>query len=186
MVFAKGSGGVSTVDRSIHVMDQIHNFGIWARRHETYLFTQMASRRIVLLFQVEPTRRTDIGVLSNSRRSGNQGVLIQFNSDGTVTWRIDDNRDWSGGDSTTEPFASFAPNGAVLVNENRLYAKGVVNGRVTVGAKRGIYIDDDLIYAANPPVWLFGLYAGTLRRKEDLYQRRSTEPRSQQYFRPDG
>ncbi len=83
---------------------------------------------------------------------GSQPVFIQFNSDGTVTWRIDGDEDWTGGGWTTEPLTSFAPNGAVWVNENKLHIKGVLNGRVTIGAKRDVYIDNDLIYAADPRV----------------------------------
>jgi hypothetical protein len=82
----------------------------------------------------------------------NQGVFIEFLANGNVKWRIDGPTDWSGGDWTTEPLTSFAPNGAVWVNENNLHIKGVLNGRVTVGAKKDIWIDNDLIYAADPRV----------------------------------
>ena len=81
---------------------------------------------------------------------GGQPVFIKFNSDGTVTWRIDGNTDWSGGGWTTEPLTSFAPNGAVWCDENDLHIKGVLNGRVTVGAWKTVWIDGDLTYAADP------------------------------------
>ena len=81
---------------------------------------------------------------------GNKPVFIQFNSNGTVTWRIDGNTDWSGDGWTTEPLASFAPNGAVWCNERNLHIKGVLSGRVTVGARDKVWIDGDLTYATDP------------------------------------
>jgi hypothetical protein len=81
---------------------------------------------------------------------GNQPVFIQFNVDGTVTWRIDGNDDWSGGGWTTEPLTSFAPNGAVWCNEKNLHIKGVLNGRVTVGGKDKVWIDGDITYKDDP------------------------------------
>jgi hypothetical protein len=81
---------------------------------------------------------------------GNQPVFIEFLANGDVKWRIDGNTDWTGGGWTTEPLTSFAPNGAVWVQENNLHIKGVLNGRVTVGAKKTVWIDGDLTYAADP------------------------------------
>jgi hypothetical protein len=82
--------------------------------------------------------------------AGNQPVFIEFLANGDVKWRIDGNTDWTGGGWTTEPLTSFAPNGAVWVQENNLHIKGVLNGRVTVGAKKTVWIDGDLTYAADP------------------------------------
>jgi hypothetical protein len=84
--------------------------------------------------------------------AGNQPVFIQFNVNGTVTWRIDGNPDWSGGGWTTEPLTSFAPNGAIWCNEKDLHIKGVLNGRCTVGGKKTVWIDGDITYAADPRV----------------------------------
>jgi hypothetical protein len=84
--------------------------------------------------------------------SGSQPVFIEFLANGDVKWRIDGNTDWSGGGWTTEPLTSFAPNGAVWCNENNLHIKGVLNGRVTIGARKYIWIDDDITYAADPRV----------------------------------
>jgi hypothetical protein len=81
---------------------------------------------------------------------GNKPVFIQFNSDGTVTWRINGNVDWTGGGWTTEPLSSFAPNGAVWCNENNLHIKGTLKGRVTVGCTKDIWLDDDIVYSADP------------------------------------
>jgi hypothetical protein len=81
---------------------------------------------------------------------GNKPVFIQFNADGTVTWRINGNTDWTGGNWTTEPLSSFAPNGAVWCNENNLHIKGVLKGRVTVGGTNTIWIDNDLTYSVDP------------------------------------
>ena len=81
---------------------------------------------------------------------GNQPVFIKFLANGNVKWRIDGNTDWSGGGWTTEPLTSFAPNGAIWCQENNLHIKGVLNGRVTVGAKKYIWIDDDITYAQDP------------------------------------
>ena len=82
--------------------------------------------------------------------AGNQPVFIQFNANGTVTWRIDGNEDWSGGGWTTEPLTTFAPNGAVWCNEKNLHIKGVLKGQVTVGCKKTVWIDDDITYATDP------------------------------------
>ena len=82
--------------------------------------------------------------------SGNQPVFIQFNANGTVTWRLDGNEDWSGGGWTTEPLTSFAPNGAIWCNEKNLHIKGVLHGQVTVGCKKTIWIDGDITYATDP------------------------------------
>ena len=81
---------------------------------------------------------------------GGEPVFIEFLANGNVKWRIDGNLDWSGGGWTEEPLTSFAPNGAVWCNEKNLHIKGVLNGRVTVGAWRDVWIDDDLTYAADP------------------------------------
>jgi hypothetical protein len=81
---------------------------------------------------------------------GNVPVFIEFLANGNVKWRIDGNTDWSGGNWTEEPLTTFAPNGAVWVNENNLHIKGVLNGRVTVGGKKTVWIDGDLTYAADP------------------------------------
>jgi hypothetical protein len=83
---------------------------------------------------------------------GNQPVFIKFLANGNVKWRIDGNPDWSGGGWTVEPLTSFAPNGAIWCHENNLHIKGVLNGKVTVGAKKYIWIDDDLTYAQDPRV----------------------------------
>jgi hypothetical protein len=83
---------------------------------------------------------------------GNHPVFVQFNSDGTVTWRINGNSDWSGGGWTTEPLTSFAPNGAVWCNEDNLHIKGVLKGRVTIGSSKYVWIDGDITYAADPRV----------------------------------
>jgi len=82
--------------------------------------------------------------------SGNQPVFIEFLANGNVKWRIDGDPDWSGGGWTTEPLTSFAPNGAVWCQENNLHIKGVLNGRVTVGSKKYVWIDGDITYAADP------------------------------------
>ena len=84
--------------------------------------------------------------------AGNQPVFIEFLANGNVKWRIDGNEDWSGGGWTTEPLTSFAPNGAVWCQENNLHIKGVLNGRVTVGAKKYVWIDGDITYKDDPRV----------------------------------
>jgi len=84
--------------------------------------------------------------------AGNQPVFIEFLANGDVKWRIDGNDDWTGGGWTTEPLTSFAPNGAVWVNENNLHIKGVLNGKVTVGCRKTCWIDGDITYAADPRV----------------------------------
>jgi hypothetical protein len=83
---------------------------------------------------------------------GSKPVFIQFLPNGNVSWRIDGNLDWSGGGWTVEPLATFAPNGAVWCNEINLHIKGVLNGRVTVGGTKDVWIDGDITYAADPRV----------------------------------
>jgi len=83
---------------------------------------------------------------------GNQQAFIQFNADGTVTWRIGGNVDWTGGGFTTEPLSTFAPNGAVWCTGINLRIKGVLKGRVTVGGSKDIWLDDDITYSVDPRI----------------------------------
>jgi hypothetical protein len=109
---------------------------------------------------VNVTLPSDLNPLMNAARTGgkwleehghgSEPVFIEFLANGNVKWRIDGNTDWSGGGWTVEPLTSFAPNGAVWCDENNLHIKGVLNGRVTVGATKKIWIDGDLTYAADP------------------------------------
>ncbi|MCX6145290.1 MAG: hypothetical protein NTZ35_18960 [Ignavibacteriales bacterium] len=102
-----------------------------------------------------PSDLTPLKTAANSggkwlQMSGNQPVFIEFLANGNVKWRIDGNTDWSGGGWTIEPLTTFAPNGAVWCNENNLHIKGVLNGRVTVGARKYVWIDGDITYNTDP------------------------------------
>ena len=86
----------------------------------------------------------------NIHGHGHEPVFIEFLANGNVRWRLDGPTDWSGGGWTIEPLTSFAPNGAVWCDENNLHIKGVLNGKVTVGGTKNIWIDGDVTYASDP------------------------------------
>jgi hypothetical protein len=78
-------------------------------------------------------------------------LYIQFNSNGTVTWKRDAGG-WGGGGWTTEPVNSFSPNGVVWVNGKDIHVKGTLNGVMTLGTNQDIWLDGDIVYAADPRV----------------------------------
>ncbi len=87
-------------------------------------------------------------------------VFIQFNSDGTVTWRLGGAADWTGGGWSTTPITSFSPNGAVYLTGANLHVKGTVHRVMTVGVggttgsatEGNIWLDDDVVYKDDPRV----------------------------------
>lgn len=92
---------------------------------------------------------------------GDTDLWLDFNSDGTITYRTG-----SGSDSSlysapvTLPITTFAPNGVVYVDKGNIYMSGTVNGQVTVvagessGSGHGnVYLVDDVLYQNPPMVW---------------------------------
>jgi hypothetical protein len=89
--------------------------------------------------------------IDGGRYINGSNTSITFNADGTVTYVI-------GTDPpVTENLETFAPNGTIIVDGADLRIKGVLNGRVTVGALTGgvsgagdVFLDDDITYAGDP------------------------------------
>jgi hypothetical protein len=85
-------------------------------------------------------------------------VFIQFNSDGTVTWRQGGASDWSGGGWSTIPISSFSPNNAVYLTGANLHVKGTLHGQLTVGVggttgsttQGNMWLDNDIVYKDDP------------------------------------
>ncbi len=90
---------------------------------------------------------------AGGRKFSGGDVELRFNADGTVTWE-----DHATGNSGTDPLNTFAPNGAILVENGNMRIQGSVNGKVTVAAVGGtgsdtagnVFIDDDIVYAQDP------------------------------------
>ncbi|MCP4724743.1 MAG: DUF4900 domain-containing protein [bacterium] len=68
-------------------------------------------------------------------------LYLNFNNDGTYLYKV--------GSSGTWQTASIPSNGVIACNRN-IYVEGVINGQVTIGTTRNIYITDDLVYADDP------------------------------------
>ena len=85
-------------------------------------------------------------------------VFMQFNDDGTVTWRQGGAADWTGLGWTTTSLTSFAPNGAVYLLGANIRIKGTIKGKLTVGvggitgntAQGNMWLDDDIKYKNDP------------------------------------
>lgn len=81
---------------------------------------------------------------------------LQFNSDGTVTYKINiNNTSWT--TAKTVALNTLAPNGVILAERGNVYLKGTVNGKATVVAMRNgitaagnVYITSDIRYNVNP------------------------------------
>ena len=107
---------------------------------------------------INVTLPADLNPLKNAANIGGKyftaggKVFIEFLSNGQVSWRTGGPDDWSGGGWTVEDLTTFAPNGAIWSQNNDVRIKGVVNGRVTVGSNKDIWIDSDVVYAADPRV----------------------------------
>jgi hypothetical protein len=76
-------------------------------------------------------------------------LWVQLNADGTVTWKAG-GASWGGGGWTTEPIATFAPNGAVWCNGSDVHVKGTLKGQLTIGSGNQIWLDDDVVYTTDP------------------------------------
>ncbi len=72
----------------------------------------------------------------------NSNVWLRFNADGTVSGALDPGGPW-----LTRSLSSF--NGVIGTTKNAI-VWGVVNGQATVGARKSIYIADDITYASDP------------------------------------
>jgi hypothetical protein len=88
-------------------------------------------------------------------------VHLEFNGDGTVTYRTGTGKDTSGyGPPTTVDVDDFAPNGIMYVEKGDIYVQGVVDHQITLvagessGSGHGnVHIMDDLVYSSDPMVW---------------------------------
>jgi len=83
-------------------------------------------------------------------------VKLTFNNDGTVTWQQQIHTGpWSS--EVTVPLATIAPNGMIYVEKGNIYAKGTLDGKVTIVATKAgktgagnIYQTGDLKYKDDP------------------------------------
>jgi hypothetical protein len=78
-----------------------------------------------------------------------QKLFVQFNANGTVTWKAGAT-DWQGVGWTTETVNSFTQNGAVWCNGQDVHVKGTLHGQLTIGSGGQIWIDDDVVYKDDP------------------------------------
>ena len=92
-----------------------------------------------------------VAAQTGGRYISKNDVSLVFNSDGTVTYQE------GSGPVTTTPLSSYAPNGAIYVDNANLRIKGTLSGKVTVAAtgssgaaKGNVYLDDDIVYAHDP------------------------------------
>lgn len=91
----------------------------------------------------------------------NTDVWLEFNGDGTLTYRKGSGRDTSTyGPPTTIDQSVFAPNGVIYVNKGDLYVKGQVKGQISIvagessGSGSGnVYVYDDITYTSDPMTW---------------------------------
>ena len=84
---------------------------------------------------------------------GPDSLYLDFQANGQIKWKQGSGEVWN-----IDNLNSFAPNGAIYINGGNVHVKGVLNGKVTVGAggtngnnKQGnIFIDDDITYYEHP------------------------------------
>lgn len=104
---------------------------------------------------------SDFSSLSSLAQSGgryfnNQDIYLQFNADGTATYRVGS---WTAVPSYTMALTTLAPNLVLYVNSGNLHVKGVLNGKLTIAAtgssgaaKGNVWVDSSLVYNSNPGV----------------------------------
>ncbi|MFQ5638771.1 MAG: hypothetical protein ACE5IR_12335 [bacterium] len=89
----------------------------------------------------------DLTAITNEALAGghvfNSEVWLRFNGDGTYDYSTDN---W--GSFLTESIANY--NGTIITTVQDIHVEGTVDGEVTVIANRDIFIEDDIVYAANP------------------------------------
>jgi len=92
------------------------------------------------------------GVQGGYYSNGGQDLYLNFNANGTVTYRTGTSGAW-----TTQPLSTFAgPNQVVVVNNANIHIKGIVNGQVTIAAtssstnKGQVWIDSSVAYNNDP------------------------------------
>jgi len=81
--------------------------------------------------------------------NGGQDLYIQFNADGTVTYK-ETNSGWGGGGWSTVQISTLTPNGTVWKNGKDIHVKGTLHGQLTLGTNQDIWCDDDVVYASDP------------------------------------
>lgn len=78
-----------------------------------------------------------------------KSLWLDFQSDGTVNYVVlNDGSSPTGGTSWTN-FDLTSINGVIGCTEE-VHVKGTVNGQITVGSAKDIYLEDDILYAADP------------------------------------
>ncbi len=81
-------------------------------------------------------------------------LYLQFNANGTVTWR-----NTAAGTPTTVPITTLAPNGVLEVDKGNIYVQGTMSGQLTIFANKSsgstggqVFVQNDLVYATDPRV----------------------------------
>jgi hypothetical protein len=107
----------------------------------------------------------DYAALAGPSATYTKDLWLEFNSDGTVTYRVGASNN-AGQDSTkygapnTVAVSAFAPNGVVYVDKANVYMSGVLNGKVTIvaegasgsGGPGNVYLTGDMIYNIDPMI----------------------------------
>jgi len=96
---------------------------------------------------------------NGGRYFDNKDIYLQFNSNGTVTYRVGS---WTAFPSYTMSLSPLADNpltrnGILFVNRGNLHIKGTVNGQITIAAtgssgfaKGNVWVDSSVVYKTNP------------------------------------
>ena len=98
----------------------------------------------------------DLNAVKNAAQTGGVtftgpvDLYVQFNANGTVTWKQTNGGGHAGGGWTTQTVASFSPNGTVWQNGKDIHVKGTLHGQLTLGTNQDIWCDNDIVYATDP------------------------------------
>jgi hypothetical protein len=93
------------------------------------------------------------GKVFKNSTGGKIDVSMQFNADGTLTYKTSTNSGSTWSADSTKPLSTLAPNGVIFVDKGNIYVKGTVNGSYTVVADQSsgsgsgnVYLEDDIVY----------------------------------------
>ncbi len=90
----------------------------------------------------------DFTELVNAAQNGGHLVLnntlyLDFNNDGTYQYKVGSYGTWQ---------TSAIPSNGVIASNRDIYVEGDLNGQVTIGTTKNIYITDDLVYSNDPRI----------------------------------
>jgi hypothetical protein len=93
------------------------------------------------------------GAVFQAPSGGKIDVKMQFNADGTMTFKTSFNGGGSWSADTTVNLSTFAPNGVIFVDKGNIWLQGTVNGRYTIVADQSsgmgtgnVYLENDIVY----------------------------------------